>query len=151
VARGLERGQLPRAADLRRWARAALAAADRTGVVSLRLMGADEMRALNAQFRNKDRPTNVLSFPADGSDAPGETLLGDVAVCVPVVVQEAAEQGKPLAAHYAHLIVHGVLHLLGYDHELEEDAVQMEAREVRVLAGLGFADPYRVAGAAASA
>lgn len=98
-----------------------------------------ELQALNLRFRGKDAPTNVLSFPASGGEA---DALGDIALALGVCVSEAAEQGKPLAHHLQHLTAHGVLHLLGYDHELETEAEAMEAKEREVLAGLGIPDPY---------
>jgi probable rRNA maturation factor len=136
----------PRRADLRRWAAAAAAEVGVSGVVSIRVMGEDEMRDLNARYRGRDKATNVLSFPAQSPPRGGPRLLGDLALCQPVVEREAAEQGKPLADHYAHLVVHGVLHLAGFDHEAAADAEVMEAREIAVLARLGVADPYRPPG-----
>lgn len=127
---------LPLRADFRRWARAALAGG---GQVTIRLVEADEGRALNHEYRSKDYATNVLSFPYETEPR----LAGDLVVCPEVVAREAVEQGKELAAHYAHLIVHGMLHLQGYDHETgEEDAKEMENEERKILAGLGFPDPY---------
>jgi probable rRNA maturation factor len=125
---------IPSDAMLRRWARAAL---DRTATVTLRIVAATEARRLNRQFRGKDYATNVLTFAYDG-----EALSGDIVLCAPVVAREAAEQGKPVAAHWAHLVVHGLLHLQGHDHEHDGDARRMERKERRVLHALGFADPY---------
>lgn len=112
--------------------------------LAVRLTDDAELKALNRQYRGKDRPTNVLSFPGDPEDAlPGEpVLLGDLALAYGTVAREASEQGKSLADHLAHLIVHGTLHVLGYDHETEEQAAEMEALEVRILSGFGIADPY---------
>jgi probable rRNA maturation factor len=126
---------LPPRPQIRRWVRAALLA---DAVVTVRFVGSIEGRALNAQFRGKDHATNVLTFVYD-DDYP---RTGDVVLCAPVVRREAAEQGKPLAAHYAHLVVHGMLHLQGFDHELATEAALMEARETRVLAALRIPDPY---------
>jgi probable rRNA maturation factor len=128
----------PGPASLRRWAR--LAAGGRDGELGIRIVGAAEGRALNARWRGRDRPTNVLSFPAAASLRPRQ--LGDLVVCAPVVAREAREQGKALAAHWAHMIVHGTLHLLGFDHVRAADARRMEGRERALLARLGISDPY---------
>jgi probable rRNA maturation factor len=130
---------LPRRATLRRWA---LAAARRDLAVTLRFVGAREARRLNARYRNRDYATNVLTFVYD--DVVPRT--GDIVLCVPVVTREARAQGKTLRAHLAHLIVHGMLHLQGYDHERGADAARMEAREVALLARLGYRDPYAARG-----
>ena len=98
---------------------------------------------MNRQYRGKDYATNVLSFPAELPRGVTSPLLGDLVVCAPVVAREAREQGKPPRDHYAHLTVHGVLHLLGFDHQNERDATRMETLETRVLAALGIADPYQ--------
>jgi probable rRNA maturation factor len=115
--------------------------------ISVRLAGDEEVRALNAEWRGKDKPTNVLSFPmADGDElkaAEGpELLLGDIILARGVCEAEAAAKAVPLETHATHLLVHGTLHLLGYDHLTDEEAAEMEAREVRALARLGIADPY---------
>ncbi len=128
---------LPAEKDLRRWVRAAL---QRSAELTIRIVNAAEGRNLNSAFRGKDYATNVLTFVYN--DPRGARLLGDLVLCAPVVAREAREQGKALAAHYAHLVVHGVLHLSGFDHQRDPQARRMEAREVRILAGLGFADPY---------
>ena len=139
-------GALPPAADFRRWAEAALAGADFHDPceMSVRIVGIAESAALNAGYRHKDGPTNVLSFPFE--TPPGivldAELLGDLVICAPVVVREAGEQHKPEAAHWAHLTVHGTLHLLGYDHLDDAEAEAMEALEIRILAGLGYPNPY---------
>jgi len=118
---------------------AALKAEDRASGDVVVLLAADSrLQALNQAFRGKDAPTNVLSFP--GTDASG--ALGDIALALGVCTREAAEQGKTLAAHLQHLTAHGVLHLLGYDHETDAEAEVMEAKERLILAGLGVADPY---------
>jgi probable rRNA maturation factor len=126
---------LPSRSRLRRWARAAL---ERNARVTVRVVGTAEARALNRHFRGKDRPTNVLTFIL--RERP--RLEGDIALCAPVIAREARAQGRSAAAHYAHLVVHGILHLQGYDHESERAARVMERRESRVVARLGFADPY---------
>ncbi|MBA3981050.1 MAG: rRNA maturation RNase YbeY, partial [Alcanivorax sp.] len=104
-------------------------------------------QALNHDYRGKDAPTNVLSFPfemPEGLTLSGdELILGDIALCADVIAREATEQGKPAAHHWAHMVVHGVLHLLGYDHVADDDAADMEALEVTILAGLGIPDPYQ--------
>lgn len=130
---------VPAPASLRAWA--AAAREDAAGEITLRLVDADESRELNRDYRGKDKPTNVLSFLAE-SPIPGECMLGDIVICAPVVAAEAAEQGKPQRAHWAHMVVHGVLHLRGYDHIEEQDAEVMEARECAILASCGFPDPY---------
>ncbi|HET7599759.1 MAG TPA: rRNA maturation RNase YbeY, partial [Gemmatimonadales bacterium] len=128
----------PGPASLRRWAR--LAAGARRGELGIRVVGARESRALNARWRGRDAPTNVLSFPAAPELAGRQ--IGDIVVCAPVVAREAREQGKPLPAHWAHMVVHGTLHLLGFDHRRERDARRMEGRERVLLARLGLPDPY---------
>lgn len=117
----------------------ALLAAVRSGDVVVLLTGDDEVRDLNARFRGKDAPTNVLSFPAPENP---EGLLGDICLAFGVCAREAGEQGKTLSAHLQHLVAHGVLHLVGYDHEVESEAETMETLERRILADLGVADPY---------
>jgi probable rRNA maturation factor len=129
------RAGLPVRKDFRRWARAALAG---SGRVTIRLVDADEGRALNRDYRGKDYATNVLSFPYESQPA----VVGDLVICPAVVAREATEQGKPLLAHFAHLTVHGMLHLQGRDHDNDVDAETMEAEETRILAALGYADPY---------
>lgn len=141
------RAGLPSPEDFRRWVAAALSAGGDTGPAALavRLVDKDEGRRLNRDYRGKDYPTNVLSFPFEPPPGLDEPLpeRGDLVICAPVVAQEAREQGKPEADHWAHLVVHGVLHLLGYDHEQAAEAERMEALERRILADLGIADPYR--------
>lgn len=116
-----------------------LAALETAAEITLRLVDDEEGRALNRDYRGKDYATNVLTFPLH--DAP---LIGDLVLCAPVVAQEAAEQGIPLLAHYAHLVVHGVLHLQGFDHENDDDAAEMEARETQIVMNFGYADPYLI-------
>ena len=110
--------------------------------LTIRLVGREESRTLNHTYRGKDRETNVLSFPAELPDGVDIPLLGDIVICAPMVEQEALEQAKPVEHHWAHLTVHGLLHLLGYDHEEESDAKEMEALETSLLARLGISDPY---------
>jgi len=128
----------PGPSSLRRWAR--LAAGDRRGELGIRVVGSRESRLLNERWRGRAKPTNVLSFPA--SPELGGRQIGDLVVCAPIVAREAREQGKPLASHWAHMIVHGTLHLLGFDHERAADAKRMESRERALLARIGITDPY---------
>ena len=117
--------------------------------VSVRIVDADEIRALNSEYRSKDKPTNVLSFPAGkvaGLPADIPVLLGDVVVCASVVCDEADAQGKAVEDHWAHMLVHGTLHLLGFDHETDSEAAEMEALETRILSEHGLADPYGASG-----
>ncbi len=130
---------LPARPQLRRWARAAL---QRSAQVTLRIVDEEEGRELNLAYRGKDYPTNVLTFVYD--DMPDAGLAGDIVLCAPVVAREAAEQRKALAAHYAHMVVHAMLHLQGYEHEDEDEASAMENLETAILAKLGYADPYAV-------
>jgi probable rRNA maturation factor len=137
---------VPTPAEVRKWARAALTANVR-GELTVRIVGERESAELNARYRGKAGPTNVLSFRAESPDVGSkEELLpyGDVVICAAVVGREAREQGKALAAHWAHMVVHGALHLQGYDHENRRDAGIMEARERAVLDDLGFPDPYSI-------
>lgn len=137
---------VPAAASFRRWAAAALDGRIREADLAIRIVGEDEGRALNRHYRGKDYATNVLSFPAELPEGLPEgvrlPLLGDLVICAPVVSREAHDQGKAPNAHYAHLTVHGVLHLLGWDHENTPEAEAMEQLEREILAELGVADPY---------
>jgi probable rRNA maturation factor len=138
----------PPAGELSAWAHAALGRRARGAELALRVVGTTESRRLNAHYRGKDAPTNVLSFPAQTLPAPGKGSarpLGDLVICARVLRREARVQGKSLRAHWAHLVVHGALHLIGYDHEHARDARRMERREISVLRSLGFANPYRSA------
>ncbi|MDN5848407.1 MAG: rRNA maturation RNase YbeY [Nitrococcus sp.] len=124
------------------WVAAALSGSRDAAEIAIRVVDEEEGTELNATYRGYSHATNVLAFPAQLPDGVEAVLLGDLVICAPLVAREAAEQGKPLAAHWAHLVVHGVLHLLGYDHEEEAAAERMESREREVLAALGFPDPY---------
>jgi probable rRNA maturation factor len=140
--------RVPKPALMRKWARSALADGAR-GELTVRIVDENEGAALNSRYRGKKGATNVLSFPAERGASPAaaaDELLpfGDVVICAAVVEREAREQGKPLAAHWAHMVVHGTLHLQGYDHERAKDATVMEARERALLAKLGFPDPYSI-------
>ena len=139
---GGTRTGLPSVAKLRHWARSALAGRRRAAELSIRIVDAAESRALNRRYRGKDRPTNVLAFPAELPPELELPLLGDLVICRDVVEAEAAAQHKPLDAHWAHMVVHGTLHLVGYDHESDDEAATMEAAEAEVLAELGWPDPY---------
>lgn len=130
---------LPTRAELRVWAKAALIT---DAAATLRIVDLDEGLALNRDYRGQDHATNVLTF-AYGAELDGDPMSGDIVLCAPVVAREAAEQGKPLASHYAHLTVHGMLHLQGYDHELEQEALAMEAVESFIMKRLGYPDPYQ--------
>ncbi|MDQ2075187.1 rRNA maturation RNase YbeY [Marinimicrobium sp. ABcell2] len=137
---------LPTAADLERWCQAALAAggpAEMTHAqVSIRVVDEAESQTLNARYRQRDKPTNVLSFPADLPPELELPLLGDLVICAPVVAREADEQHKSLEAHWAHMVVHGCLHLLGYDHISDADADVMEALETQIITQLHYPAPY---------
>lgn len=137
------RSGLPSVAKLRHWARSALAGRRAAAELSLRIVDAAESQALNRQFRGKDQPTNVLAFPADLPPELELPLLGDVVICREVVAAEAAAQGKPAEAHWAHMVIHGTLHLLGFDHQEPAQAAEMEAVEAELLAELGWPDPYQ--------
>ena len=138
VQRATRAANLPSDLQFRRWAKAAHAGALD---VTVRIVGTREGQELNRRFRGRDYATNVLTFVYDGA---ASTLCGDIVLCAPVVRREALAQDKPLDAHYAHLLVHGILHLTGHDHEVDADAVRMERAERRILARLGYADPYAI-------
>lgn len=127
---------LPSAAQFRKWAKSALRV---DSEIALRIVDEDEGRSLNRDYRGRDYATNVLTFVL----AQEPVLMGDIVLCAPVVAEEAAHQQKTLLAHYAHLTVHGVLHLHGYDHETEAQAELMEGLETEIVTKLGYADPYR--------
>jgi probable rRNA maturation factor len=144
VSYAVSRRGLPSANAFRAWVESATTGAKRRTPValSIRLVDADEGRELNRRYRDKDYATNVLSFAAELPRRIRHPLIGDLVICAPVVAHEASEQTKTLRDHYAHLTVHGVLHLLGYDHQTDADARGMEALERRILARLGIADPF---------
>ena len=137
---------LPGRADLRAWARAAVGALREDAELTIRIVDEAESARLNSRYRNKDGATNVLSFPFDAPAGVDVPLLGDIVVCAPVVRREANEQSKSVTSHWAHMVVHGTLHLLGFDHQQARDADEMEAMETRILAGLGFDNPYEPRG-----
>ncbi len=133
---------LPSEQQFQQWAVAAIEAARLPVELVIRIVDEAESQALNHQFRDKDKPTNVLSFPFE--PVPGVALnhLGDLVICAPVVKREAVAQHKLEEAHWAHMVVHGMLHLQGYDHQLESDAVTMESQEIKIMQLLGYPDPY---------
>jgi probable rRNA maturation factor len=139
-------GQLscPLLTDFELWANATLAAINHTknAAFTLRITGAAEVQSLNMQYRNQDKPTNVLSFPADLPEELELPDIGDIVICAEIVEQEAFEQKKPLKSHWAHMTVHGILHLLGYDHLEDSEATVMEALETKILTTLGYTAPY---------
>lgn len=135
---------IPAASELERWISTALHNQQlEEAEVSLYIVDEAESQELNSQYRGKDYPTNVLSFPADIPEEVGVPLLGDLVICAPVVEREAQEQGKTLAAHWAHMLVHGSLHLLGFDHLENNEADEMEALETEIITGLGYPAPYQ--------
>ncbi|MCT8125356.1 rRNA maturation RNase YbeY [Alishewanella sp. BS5-314] len=133
---------LPDAAQFQTWLDAAILPFQEQAEVTIRVVDAAESQQLNLQYRGKDKPTNVLSFPFQCPPGIELPLLGDLVICAQVVATEAAEQGKPLASHWAHMVVHGCLHLLGFDHINDADAEQMEAEEIQILQQLGISNPY---------
>jgi len=135
---------IPSLIELERWISAALQSqALEDAEVSVYIVDEDEGQELNSQYRGKDYPTNVLSFHADIAEEVGVPLLGDLVVCAPVVEREAQEQGKTLQAHWAHMLVHGTLHLLGFDHIEDDEAEAMEVLETQIVTGLGYPAPYQ--------
>jgi probable rRNA maturation factor len=151
VVRRVRGGWLPAVRDLQCWAAAALGARASGREISILLVGPAASRRLNAQYRGRDRPTNVLSFPVPRGPGAAQALLGDLVICPAIVRAEARAQHKSARAHWIHLVVHGVLHLVGYDHERDDQALRMERREIRVLRGLGIANPYRASASPARA
>ena len=133
---------LPTAEEIEQWATAAVEPQSDEVEMTVRIVDEAESHALNLNYRGKDRPTNVLSFPFECPDEVELPLLGDLVICRQVVEREAQEQDKPVMAHWAHMVVHGSLHLLGYDHIEDDEAEEMESLETQIMTGLGFADPY---------
>ena len=133
---------LPTAEQIEQWATAAVQPKSDEVEMTVRIVDEAESHALNLNYRGKDRPTNVLSFPFECPDEVELPLLGDLVICRQVVEREAQEQDKSLMAHWAHMVVHGSLHLLGYDHIEDDEAEKMESLETQIMTGLGFADPY---------
>jgi len=135
--------RLPTPKQFHRWVDAVLNDNGKEREVVIRIVGDAESARLNEQFRHRPGPTNILSFPFEAPDAVRTSLLGDLVICAPIVAGEAHEQGKTAEAHWAHMTVHGVLHLLGFDHIGEQDAMLMEQKEIDILHTLGIASPYR--------
>ena len=135
-------GDTPSPQEFERWVSAALASRREAGEMTIRVVGVSEGAALNETYRHRSGPTNVLSFPIDSSPELDVPLLGDLVICAPLVIREAGEQHKSPVAHWAHLTVHGALHLLGYDHDDPGEAEIMETLESEILADLGYPDPY---------
>ena len=133
---------LPTEEQIVQWATAAVQPEGDEVEMTVRIVDEAESHDLNLTYRGKDRPTNVLSFPFECPDEVELPLLGDLVICRQVVEREAAEQEKPLMAHWAHMVVHGSLHLLGYDHIEDDEAEEMESLETQIMQGLGFDDPY---------
>lgn len=133
---------LPTEEQIVQWATAAVQPEGEEVEMTVRIVDESESHDLNLTYRGKDRPTNVLSFPFECPDEVELPLLGDLVICHQVVEREAAEQEKPLMAHWAHMVVHGCLHLLGYDHIEDDEAEEMESLETQIMQGLGFDDPY---------
>jgi probable rRNA maturation factor len=142
VTYAARRPWVPRRTQFEIWARAALAGVARPSVLSVLVVGTARSRSLNSRYRRKDKSTNVLSFSGAGPSPDGRNHLGELVICAPVVAREALAQGKTRESHWAHMTVHGVLHLLGFDHERDAEAAKMTAREIQILDRLGFSDPY---------
>lgn len=132
---------IPDTAEVQHWAEQACLCEDQV-IASVQVVDNDEMRELNSTWRGKDGPTNVLSFPMQSPEEVDLKILGDLALCAPVINAEARQQHKPVSAHWAHMVVHGMLHLQGYDHIEQQQAEEMEALEIRILDQLGFDNPY---------
>lgn len=141
-----EEDDLPDPESFRAWADAAVSSLRQEAELTIRIVDEDEGARLNSEYRRKPGATNVLSFPFEPPPGVSVSLLGDIVICAPVVRREADEQSKSLSSHWAHMVVHGALHLLGYDHQHAADAEKMEAMETRILDGLGFDNPYESRG-----
>ena len=135
--------EIPTPAMMQTWVDAVLKDSEHDSEIVIRLVDEQESAELNAQYRHKSGPTNILSFPFEAPEGLELDLLGDLVVCAPLLALEAAQQQKPLLAHWAHIVVHGVLHLLGYDHLEEAEAEEMEALEKEFMQALGYPDPYK--------
>lgn len=133
----------PSREQFQQWLDAALSDYDQTSEVVIRIVDSDESARLNALYRHKSGPTNVLSFPCQPPEQVTIDLLGDLVICADILAKEAEQQHKKLEDHWAHIVIHGVLHLLGYDHEQDEEARRMEAKEIRILEKLNINNPYQ--------
>lgn len=144
IQKATDKTLFPKSASIRKWAKKALEKQIEVAEVTIRIVGIDEMTMLNKTYRHKSGPTNVLSFPINLPEdvALSVPMLGDIVICADVVNREADEQIKAVEAHWAHMVIHGIFHLLGYDHENDEDAKIMETLEINVLLSLGFPNPY---------
>lgn len=144
IQRQTETGQQPEDPDICRWAEAAWLGDNSETEMTVRIVDEDESAELNQTYRHKSGPTNVLSFPFENPPGVELPLLGDLVICAPVVEREAGEQNKTIQAHWAHMVVHGTLHLQGYDHIQADEATQMEQIETDILAELGYSNPYEL-------
>lgn len=144
VQRAVKNISIPSTAQFKRWATAALQEKMTNTEVTIRIVDKEEITALNSDYRKKNKPTNVLSFPFEMPEGVeiDTPILGDIVICADVIAEEAKEQHKPIEAHWAHMVVHGILHLLGFDHEKDAEAEKMEAEEIIILKKLGFNNPY---------
>ena len=133
---------LPANESIIKWAKYALDEKNKNAEITLRVVDIDEGRTLNNEWRKKNTATNVLSFPVGEAIEQAPDLLGDIVICAPIVEQEAKEQGKNTEAHWAHLVIHGILHLQGYDHESDKEATIMESKEIQILKQIGYENPY---------
>ena len=141
----VDNAAIPTQAEFETWVRTAVGQTMGEVELTIRVVEIAESQQLNLTYRGKDKPTNVLSFPFEAPPEVELPLLGDLVICAKVVEQEATEQNKPLNAHWAHMVIHGCLHLLGYDHIIDEEADEMESLETQLVEGLGFSDPYKEA------
>jgi len=139
-----EPGSLPVNEQLESWANLTLSALKTSSEMTIRIVDVNEIQSLNQIYRHKDKPTNVLSFPAEIPDEIDLALLGDIVICSSVVEKEAVDQKKSLEAHWAHMVIHGTLHLLGYDHLNDEEAEEMESKEIEILGHFGYPNPYLI-------
>lgn len=142
IQRATDAHDIPENRQLRKWARTALSVYDKEAELTIRIVDEEEGTELNRQWRKAKGPTNVLSFPYENNNGIAGGLIGDIIICAPVINREALEQKKSLASHWAHMVIHGTLHLLGYDHIKPEDARAMERLEIRLLESLGYTNPY---------